>query len=301
MLNTEKITINYIDTKDLTTVVQIDRIAPKNVLDINYFQYACQYHAYNLALTFLQSESIRIQYEDVDKLQAETPKERLALHEKNMNNVKKAQELWSDIVTKFNNNLNTDDVDLMSMFETDTFARTYTALVLDFDIEYITRPSTKGATKAVKVPSGLYTDNKNVIKKPVLALEKLVDRMFTEVVPKAEKTEVFNPFVDILNKAYGIDTLNSAVYKPANFKDIPMKYWTKYLESLRSGKIKVSKGTICELVSETTLLKGCFSIGLAKLGVVEIANYDTPVERTLEMARQAVKKNSKKKEEKTTK
>ena len=60
MLNTEKITLTYIDMKDLTKTVEIERIAPKNVIDLNYFQFCCQYHAYNLALTFLQSEAIRV-------------------------------------------------------------------------------------------------------------------------------------------------------------------------------------------------------------------------------------------------
>ena len=300
MLSTEKITLNYINVKDLTKTVEIERIAPKNVIDLNYFQFCCQYHAYNLALTFLQSEAIRVQYEDVSKLNGETLQDRLETHINNVKNVEEAQEIWSDIVTTFDNNLNSDDVDLMSIFETDTFAKTYTSLVLDFDIEYEARPATKGSTKAVKVPSKLYQNNKNVIKAPVLELERLVDRMFTEVVSKADKSMAFNPLIDILNNAYGIETLNGAVYKPANFKDIPVKYWTKYIEGLRSSRNKIAKGTICELVPEATLLKNCFAIGLAKLGVVEIANYDTPVQRTLEMARKAVTVN-KSKEEKATK
>lgn len=301
MLNTEKITINYID-KDYNTV-EVTRIAPKNVLDLNYFQYAVQYHAYNLALTFLQSETIRVQYEDISKLDGETDKERLDIHEKNKDKVGKAHDHWSDIVTKFNKNLDAkdDDFSLMSVFEADVFAKTYTTLALDFDTVYTTKSGAKGSTKAVKSPSKLYDENKKFIKAPVLALEKLVDRMFTEIVPKAEKAEVFNPFVEILNKMYGIDTLNASVYKPANFKDIPVKYWTKYLESLRASKPKVAKSVICELVPEATLLKSCLAIGLTKLGVVEIENYDTPVERTLEMARQAVKKNSKKDKEETKK
>ena len=300
MLNTEKITLTYIDMKTLEKTVEIERIAPKNVIDLNYFQFCCQYHAYNLALTFLQSEAIRVQYEDVSKLDGETLQDKLDAHKINVKNVEKAQETWSDIVTAFNNNLDSNGVDLMSIFETDTFARTYTSLVLDFDTEYTTKSGAKGSTKAVKVPSKLYQDNKNVIKAPVLELERLVDRMFTEVVSKADKAVAFNPLIDILNNAYGIETLNGAVYKPANFKDIPVKYWTKYIEGLRTSRNKIAKGVICELVPEATLLKNCFAIGLAKLGVVEIARYDTPAQRTLEMARKAVTVN-KSKEEKATK
>lgn len=304
MLNTEKITLTYINMKDLTKTVEIERIAPKNVIDLNYFQFCCQYHAYNLALTFLHSEAIRVQYEDVSKLDGETLQDKLKTHKNNVKNVEKAQEVWSDIVTVFNNNLNSNDVDLLSVFKTDKFAKTYTSLVLDFDTEYETKSGAKGSTKAVKSPSKLYQDNKNVIKRPVLELERLVDRMFTEVVSKADKAMAFNPLIDILNNAYGIETLNGAVYKavykPANFKDIPVKYWTKYIEGLRASRNKIAKGVICELVPEATLLKNCFAIGLAKLGVVEIANYDTPVQRTLDMARKAVTVN-KSKEEKATK
>lgn len=297
MLNTEKITINFIDVKEPEKSVAIERIAPKNVIDLNYFQFACQYHAYNLALQFVESEKIRVQYEDISKLEGEDNKERLAKHEENKNKVDNVKKIWSDIVTKFKNSLIDKDIDLMSVFEADTFAKTYTTLVLDFDTVYTTK-STKTATRAVKTPSKLY-ENKHGIKGAVLKLEKLVDRMFTETVPKADKAVAFNPLIDILNNAFETDTLNKAVYKPANFKDIPAKYWTKYLETLRSGKTRIAKGMVCELVPEPVLLKNCFAMGLAKLGVVEIENYDTAVERTLEMVKKALTNSKENKPEKT--
>lgn len=286
MLNTEKITINFIDVKEPEKSVAIERIAPKNVIDLNYFQFACQYHAYNLVLQFIESEKIRVQYEDISKLEGEDNKERLAKHEENVKNVKNVEKIWNDVVTNFKNSLIDKDIDLIFVFEADTFAKTYTTLVLDFDTVYTTK-STKTATKAVKMPSGLY-QNRHEIKGAVLKLENMVDRMFSETVPKADKAVAFNPLIDILNNAFGVDTLNKAVYKPANFKDIPVKYWTKYLETLRSGKTRIARGMVCELVPEAILLKNCFAMGLAKLGIVEIANYDTPVERTLELAKKAL-------------
>ena len=128
MLNTEKMTLTTVSVKDYSTV-EISVIIPNNVIDVNYFEYACQYHAYNNALEILESEEIKVQYEDVTSLDSD-PQTALALHDANMSRIHDAQNILSDIVKKFMDNIGED---LENMFVHDTFAKTYTSLVTDFD------------------------------------------------------------------------------------------------------------------------------------------------------------------------
>ena len=85
MLNTEKMTINYVDVKTYGAI-EVEVIVPNNVLDVNYFNYVCQFHAYNQALKVLESECIRVELEDILALDPK-PATALALHDINVKKI----------------------------------------------------------------------------------------------------------------------------------------------------------------------------------------------------------------------
>ena len=237
MLNTEKMTLTTVSVKDYSTV-EISVIIPNNVIDVNYFEYACQYHAYNNALEILESEEIKVQYEDVTSLDSD-PQTALALHDANMSRIHDAQNILSDIVKKFMDNIGED---LENMFVHDTFAKTYTSLVTDFDTVYRVNSSGK-RTRAEKTPTRLYKRSGN-IRSDIDKLEKLIDRMLEENVPKAEKSAIFTPLVNEMMDAFGVSELNGGIYKNPTFKNIPNKYWSCLVKSLRKSGGKIANGSI---------------------------------------------------------
>lgn len=294
MLNTEKMTINYVDVKNYGTV-EIEVIVPNNVLDVNYFNYVCQFHAYNQALKVLESECIRVELEDILALDPK-PETALALHDANVKKIYAAQSVWSDIVHKFTENLGED---LQGMFCFDKFAKTYTALVTDFDTVYERQAGNNGKTKAKKVPSEFYK-KAGIIRNDISRLENLVERIFTEeTVSKAEKSEAFTPCVDKIIDAFGIKELNGAIYKNPSLKNIPVKSWTAFVMSLRKSGGKIANGSILAHNKVEQIYKSMLAIGLAKMGVVEIPDYSTPTTRSLDALKNTYcKKEDSKKESK---
>lgn len=289
MLNTEKMTLTTVSVKDYSTV-EISVIIPNNVIDVNYFEYACQYHAYNNALEILESEEIKVQYEDVTSLDSD-PQTALALHDANMSRIHDAQNILSDIVKKFMDNIGED---LENMFVHDTFAKTYTSLVTDFDTVYRVNSSGK-RTRAEKTPTRLYKRSGN-IRSNIDKLEKLIDRMLEENVPKAEKSAIFTPLVNEMMDAFGVSELNGGIYKNPTFKNIPNKYWSCLVKSLRKSGGKIANGSILSRNKIELIYKSLLALGLAKMGVVEIPDYSTPVERSLDALKEKyIKKEDAKK------
>lgn len=296
MLNIEKMTINYVDVKTYGTV-EIEVIIPNNVLDVNYFNYVCQFHAYNQALKVLESECIRVELEDILALDP-IPATALALHDINVDKIHNAQNTWSDIVHKFMKNIGAD---LQIMFDNDKFARTYTALVTDFDTVYERQAGGSGKIKAKKVPSEFYK-KAGIIRNDISRLENLVERIFTEeTVSKAEKSEAFTPCVDKIIDAFGIKELNGAIYKNPSLKNIPVKSWTAFVMSLRKSGGKIANGSILAHNKVEQIYKSMLAIGLAKMGVVEIPDYSTPTTRSLVVLKATYVKKEDAKKESTTK
>ena len=241
---------------------------PKNVVNDDYFNYACQYHALNIQCKVAESESIKVQYEKLDKL-SDDKKKQLKIHKEHMDiaeaYINKCKELRDNFIIQIPDTL-------LSVFENDKFAKAYTHMLMNAT-SFTRAESTKNGVKVKNVPyeifdPSFYTES---ITGANWRLSNSVTDLFDSTTPKAVKQEVFKPFISVLNEMFGTAELNKAVYKLPNFQQITNKLWSNYSQALKDGNDKITSGISFKLKADEKSLYTLALTALTHLHVVEIA------------------------------
>ena len=248
--------------------VAISARIPKNVVDDNFFNYCCQYHALNIQCKVAESEKIKVQYEKLEKL-SDNNKEALKIHKEH---VEVAEQYLTDCKKLRDDFLAQVPADLLEMFEADFFAKAYTCMLMNVTSYTVAKSTTKGV-KLEKIPFDTfnpehYTES---VEGANWRLSNAVVNLFDSSTPKAVKQEMFKQFISILNEMFGVATLNKQVYKLPNFNQIPMKLWANYSQALKDGNDKVTSGISFKLKANEKSLYTLALTALTHLHVTELA------------------------------
>lgn len=226
-------------------VVKLD--VPVNVKDINYFQYAVQYHFCELGFKYLDSEIIKLETKKIDTNDEKAVKK----YHDNLDHAKTAKNLYMEYTEKFKKDIETSltnagfsaaEIDeLENEFSSDTFARTYSAVKMKFytHTEYgdTQEDGTKKSKKVNNTDIFIMKDSTGVcrLKSNVIDLEEILSR---DNAKKDEKKKAYNPLIQHLqNVLFPIDSDNIR-YDHCNFHNMSMRYFQAFLSSIREDAEK---------------------------------------------------------------
>lgn len=249
--------------------VAVSAKTPKNVVNDNYFDFCCQYHALNIQYNIAESEVVKAEYEKLEKL-AEDVKERLKIHKKHVEDAKAYRTACDAVRTEFISKL---PKSVLDTFEADTFAKAYTHMLMEATSYTIAESTIKGV-KLKKVPYDTFNPDcyTQSIKSANWKLSHSVVNLFDSATPKAVKQETFKPFITILNEMFGTDALRKDVYKPTNFNQIALKLWAEYSQTLKNGKCKITSGISFQLNHNEILLYSLAHVAMVHLHVTDLAS-----------------------------
>lgn len=239
---------------------------PENVTDVAYFQYACQYWAFNHGYTMIDSKVIQAEYEKYDT----TISKLVDAHNKKVDEIISIKDAFNKASDKWINDI---PADLMAEFQNDVFARTFTAVKLGFYTYTEAITNDKGETSAKsRFTSKIFPSmiDGKTLKAYGLNLEKLLSR---DNVKKAEKQEAYKPLHTILSDSLFPTDTDNIRYKKGNFHNMSQRYYSVWLSSLR-GNAK-QKFTVKD---PTVLSQNLAYIGMAWLKVVKIEDLEAEVE-----------------------
>lgn len=248
--------------------VAISAKTPKNVINDDYFGYACQYHALNIQCKVAESESIKVQYEKLDKLSDDTKKQ-LKIHKEHMDiaeaYVNQCKELRDNFIIQIPESL-------LSVFENDKFAKTYTHMLMSAT-SFTRAENAKNGVKVKNVPYAIFDPDSYTesIEGANWKLSNMVTDLLDSATPKAVKQEIFKPFISILNEMFGVAELNKTIYKLPNFQQITNKLWANYSQALKGGDDKITSGISFKLKTNEKSLYTLALVALTHLHVVEIS------------------------------
>lgn len=248
--------------------VAISAKTPKNVVNDNYFNFCCQYHALNIQYKVAESEVTKAEYEKLEKL-SDDVNERLKIHEKHVDDAKAFRTACDMVRTEF---ISKVPKAVLDTFKADTFAKAYTHMLMNVT-SYTIAESTMKGVKLKKIPYEMFNPaNYSVsIEGANWKLSNAVVNLFDSATPKAVKQETFKPFITILNEMFGATTLRKDVYKPVNFNQIALKLWAEYAQSLKDGNDKVTSGISFKMKNNEKSLYTLALVGLTHLHVTELA------------------------------
>lgn len=242
---------------------------PENVNDVAYFNFAVQFHAYEMGLKQIDSKLLTIEFEKVDYDSEKAVKahnESVTMLTNIMDTFKKEFTNW-----KVKNAIPNE---LITEFEADVFVRTYTAIMLGFYSYREAYSTEKGETKTRTIlnakcfPSLV---NGKTLKHYGLELETLLSQ---DNVKKADKLKAYKPFIDLLMDNLFPSDLDNIRYGKSNFGKISQRYFHVWLSSMRTDVKKKF-----ETKDPTVLSQNLAYIGMAWLGVVNIADVEKEVEK----------------------
>ena len=239
---------------------------PANVVDIAYFQYACQYWSFNHGSNMISSKVVQAEYEKVDT----TIQKLVDAHNKKVNEILAIQDNFKSAYTKWMDNIPDD---LMTEFQNDIFARTFTAVKLGFYSYSKAVTNDRGETNSKSyLTSGIFPSmyEDKTLKAYGLNLEDLLSR---DNVKKVDKQEAYKPFHTILSDSLFPTDTDNIRYKKGNFHNMSQRYYSVWLSSLR-GNAK-QKFIVKD---PTTLSQNLAYIGMAWLKVVKIEDLEAEVE-----------------------
>ena len=239
---------------------------PANVVDIAYFQYACQYWSFNHGSNMISSKVVQAEYEKVDT----TIQKLVDAHNKKVNEILAIQDNFKSAYTKWMDNIPDD---LMTEFKNDIFARTFTAVKLGFYSYSKAVTNDRGETNSKSyLTSGIFPSmyEDKTLKAYGLNLEDLLSR---DNVKKVDKQEAYKPFHTILSDSLFPTDTDNIRYKKGNFHNMSQRYYSVWLSSLR-GNAK-QKFIVKD---PTTLSQNLAYIGMAWLKVVKIEDLEAEVE-----------------------
>ena len=248
--------------------VAISAKTPKNVINDDYFTYCCQYHALNIQCKVAESEMVKVQFEKLEKL-SDNNEEALKIHKEHMD---KAQ-AYVDACTELRDNFIIQIPEtLLSVFESDNFAKAYTYRLMGVKSFSIAESTTKGV-KLKRVPAEIYDSSKYTesIKGANWKLSNAITTLFDKATPKAIKQEIFKPFISILNEMFSVDKINKSVYRLPNFNQITNAIWSKYAQTIMSGNNSISSGVGYGLNNDDVTLISLQTAAMTHLHVVESA------------------------------
>lgn len=248
--------------------VAISAKTPKNVINDNFFNYACQYHALNIQYKVAESEVLKAEYEKLEKL-SDNVEERLEIHKKHVDDAKAYRTACDTVRNNFVSKL---PKSVLDTFKADTFAKVYTHMMM-IETSYTIAESTIKGVKLKKVPydtfnPGCYSES---IEGANWKLSNAVVNLFDSSTPKAVKQETFKPFITILNEMFGVATLRKDVYKPTNFNQIALRLWAEYAQSLKDGKDAITSGVSFKMKKNESSLYTLALTGMTHLHVTELA------------------------------
>lgn len=249
--------------------VAVSAKTPKNVVNDNYFSYACQYHALNIQYSVAESDVLKAEYEKLEKL-SEDVEERLKIHKKHVEDAKAYKTACDTVRDNFINKVPKVVIDT---FKADTFAKAYTHMLMGATSYTIAESTIKGV-KLKKVPYDTFNPDcyTQSIKGANWKLSNGVVNLFDSTTPKAVKQEVFKPFITILNEMFCGTTLRKDVYKPTNFNQIVLRLWSEYAQSLKDGNDKITSGVSFEMKNDEKSLYTLALLGLTHLHVTDLAS-----------------------------
>lgn len=268
MTESTKITaVAFVINKD-GDVKSISAKTPKNVVNDNFFSYACQYHALNIQYNVAESDVLKAEYEKLEKL-SDDVNERLKIHKKHVEDAK-AYRTACD--TARNNFISKVPKSVLDAFKADTFAKVYTHMLMNATSYTIVESTIKGV-KLKKVSYDVFNPDcySESIEGVNWKLSHAVINLFDSTTPKAIKQEAFKPFITILNEMFGSTTLRKDVYKPINFNQIALRLWSEYAQSLKDGNDKITSGVSFKLKNNEKSLYTLALVGMTHLHITELA------------------------------
>lgn len=248
--------------------VAISAKTPKNVVNDNYFNFCCQYHALNIQYKVAESELLKVQYEKLESLADDTATA-LEIHKKHVDSAKSYKTTCEQLRDKFTIQIPEAVIDT---FKADTFAKAYTHMLMSVT-GYTVAESTKKGVKLKKVPYDIFnSDCYSVsLEGANWKLSNTIVNLFDSKTPKAVKQEIFKPFITILNEMFGATELRKDVYKPANFNQIALKLWSEYAQSLKDGNDKITSGISFKMKNNEKSLYTLALLGLTHLHVTDLS------------------------------
>ena len=239
---------------------------PANIVDVAYFQYACQYWSFNHGSNMISSKVVQAEYEKVDT----TIQKLVDAHNKKVNEILAIQDAFNKASDKWVSNIPDN---LITEFQNDTFARTFTAVKLGFYSYSKAVTNDRGETNSKSyLTSGIFPSmyEGKTLKAYGLNLEELLSR---DNVKKADKQEAYKPLHTILSDSLFPTDTDNIRYKKGNFHNMSQRYYSVWLSSIR-GNAK-QKFAIKE---PTALSQNLAYIGMAWLKVVKIEDLEAEVE-----------------------
>lgn len=239
---------------------------PASVVDVAYFQYACQYWSFNHGSNMISSKVVQAEYEKVDT----TIQKLVDAHNKKVNEILAIQDAFNKASDKWVSNIPDN---LITEFQNDIFARTFTAVKLGFYSYSKAVTNDRGETNSKSyLTSGIFPSmyDGKTLKAHGLNLEELLSR---DNVKKADKQEAYKPLHTILSDSLFPTDTDNIRYKKGNFHNMSQRYYSVWLSSIR-GNAK-QKFAIKE---PTALSQNLAYIGMAWLKVVKIEDLETEVE-----------------------
>ena len=243
-------------------------VTPINVINQDFFEFCCQYHALNIRCMMAQSELVKVETENVQKL-APDWKTAFSIHSEN---VESAQAFLNTCQSRFDTFKTSLTPELSEMFDADTFAKVYTYRLMNVTSMNILTKNRKNESKALKVPVEPFNEGsyKNIsVKGAFWKLSQAIESLFDSSTPKAVKQETIKPLVAVLNEMFGVNTLNREVYKLPNFDKIATKHWSDFSQTLKTGKNAISSGVGFSLQNMLDLLLSLSTVAMTHLKVVE--------------------------------
>lgn len=240
---------------------------PANIVDVAYFQYACQYWSFNHGSNMISSKVVQAEYEKFDT----TIEKVVKAHNDKVNEIITIQDAFNKASDKWISDIPDN---LITEFQNDTFSRTFVAIKLGFYSYSKAITNDKGETNSKSyLTSGIFPSiyEGKTLKAYGLNLEELLSR---DNVKKADKQEAYKPLHTILSdNLFPTDTDNIR-YKKGNFHNMSQRYYNVWLSSMRGNakqKFAVKDPTI--------LAQNLAYIGMAWLKVVKIEDLEVEVEK----------------------
>lgn len=239
---------------------------PENVADVAYFQYACQYWSFNHGYTMIDSKVIQAEYEKVDT----TIPKLVKAHNEKVNEILSIKDTFNKVSDKWMSEIPDD---LMTEFQNDIFARTFTAVKLGFYSYSEAVTNDKGETSSkTRLNSNIFPaiiDGKT-LKAYGLNLETLLS---CDNVKKADKQEAYKPLWKCLENLFPAD-IEGLRYNKTHFHKISQRYYTIWLSSMRgNAKQKFA------VKDPTVLSQNLAYVGMAWLKVVKIEDLEVETEK----------------------
>lgn len=239
---------------------------PANIIDVAYFQYACQYWSFNHGSNMISSKVVQAEYEKIDT----TIQKLVDAHNKKVDEILAIQDNFKSAYTKWMDNIPND---LMTEFQNDIFARTFTAVKLGFYSYSKAVTNDRGETNSKSyLTSGIFPSmyDGKTLKAYGLSLEEILSR---DNVKKADKQEAYKPLWKLLDESLFPADVDGLRYDKTHFHKISQRYYSVWLSSLR-GNAK-QKFIVKD---PTTLSQNLAYIGMAWLKVVKIEDLEAEVE-----------------------